>query len=74
MLSDKEFKQFCSLLHGLVIISMSDAKNPLVSSRLAKRIHQHSPRSYDACFHLLMREQHGAAGCIGRRECPPERG
>lgn len=52
-LSDQEFKQFQSMIHGIAGISMSDAKKPLVSGRLAKRIRQRGLGSYGEYFRLI---------------------
>ncbi|MBU3057622.1 CheR family methyltransferase [Pseudomonas indica] len=57
VLSDQEFRQFRTLLHEVAGISMSDAKKPLVSGRLAKRIRQCGLGSYSDYFRLLAREQ-----------------
>ena len=53
-LSDKEFQQFQKMIYDIAGISMSAAKKPLVSGRLAKRVKHHSLRSYDDYFRLLM--------------------
>ncbi|HEX5338706.1 MAG TPA: CheR family methyltransferase, partial [Gallionella sp.] len=54
-LSDKEFRQFQSMIYDIAGISMSPAKKPLVSGRLAKRVKHHSLSSYDDYFKLLMK-------------------
>ncbi|HXU94744.1 MAG TPA: protein-glutamate O-methyltransferase CheR [Gallionella sp.] len=54
-LSDKEFKQFQTMIYDIAGISMSTAKKPLVSGRLAKRVKHHNLNSYDDYFHLLMK-------------------
>ncbi|WP_260955960.1 CheR family methyltransferase [Pseudomonas citri] len=56
-LSDKEFEQYRSMILEVAGISMSDAKKPLVSGRLAKRIRQHDLFSYGDYFRLLMRDR-----------------
>ena len=56
-LSDKEFQQFRGMIFEIAGISMSEAKKPLVSGRLAKRIRQQGLRSYGEYFRLLMRER-----------------
>ena len=38
-LTDREFVQFQRFIHEAAGISLSDAKKPLVSGRLAKRLH-----------------------------------
>ncbi len=57
VLSDKEFQQFRGMIFEIAGISMSEAKKPLVSGRLAKRIRQHGLPSYGDYFSLLMRER-----------------
>lgn len=57
VLSDKEFQQFRGMIFEIAGISMSEAKKPLVSGRLAKRIRQHGLPSYGDYFRLLMRER-----------------
>jgi chemotaxis protein methyltransferase CheR len=54
-LSDKEFTQFRTMIYDIAGISMSPAKKPLVSGRLAKRVKHHNLSSYDAYFQLLMK-------------------
>jgi chemotaxis protein methyltransferase CheR len=54
-LSDKEFTQFRTMIYDIAGISMSPAKKPLVSGRLAKRVKHHNLNSYDAYFQLLMK-------------------
>ena len=54
-LSDKEFTQFQKMIYDIAGISMSDAKKPLVSGRLAKRVKHHALNSYDDYFKLLMK-------------------
>ena len=41
-LSDGEFRQFRELIHRIAGISLSEAKKPLVSGRLSKRLRQHA--------------------------------
>src|SRR5512136_33696 len=55
-LSDKEFQQFRTMIYDIAGISMSPAKKPLVSGRLAKRVKHHNLHSYDAYFQLLMKD------------------
>jgi chemotaxis protein methyltransferase CheR len=57
VLSDREFHQFRSMIYEVAGISMSEAKKPLVSGRLAKRIRQHGMESYGAYFNFLMKEK-----------------
>lgn len=52
-LSDKEFGQFQTMIYEIAGISMSSAKKPLVSGRLAKRVRHHGFESYDEYFRLL---------------------
>ncbi len=56
-LTDSEFRQFRSFIFRVAGISMSDAKRPLVSGRLAKRVRQRGTPSYDAYFQLIQRDQ-----------------
>lgn len=56
-LSEKEFRQFQSMIYQAAGINLSDTKRSLVSGRLAKRIRQQSLRSYGEYFQLLMRER-----------------
>jgi chemotaxis protein methyltransferase CheR len=55
-LSDQEFRQFQSMIYDIAGISMSTAKKPLVSGRLAKRVKHHNLNSYDDYFKLLMKK------------------
>ncbi|UZE21513.1 protein-glutamate O-methyltransferase CheR [Pseudomonas sp. B21-056] len=57
VLSDKEFAQFRDLIFEIAGIRMSDAKKPLVSGRLAKRIRQQGLFSYGDYFRLLLSER-----------------
>ncbi|MBS4096614.1 MAG: protein-glutamate O-methyltransferase CheR [Sulfuricella sp.] len=52
-LSDREFSQFQSMIHQIAGISLSSAKKPLVSSRLAKRLQEHQLSSYGDYFKVL---------------------
>lgn len=54
VLSDGEFKQFQSMIYDIAGISLSDAKKPLVSGRLAKRVKAHGLIHYGDYFRLLM--------------------
>lgn len=56
-LSDQEFKQFQSMIYDIAGISMSPAKKPLVSGRLAKRVKHHGFASYGDYFRILMKEE-----------------
>lgn len=55
-LNDQEFKQFQSMIYDIAGISMSLAKKPLVSGRLAKRVKHHGFGSYGDYFRALMKE------------------
>lgn len=57
VLSDREFQQFQSMIYDIAGISMSAAKKPLVSGRLAKRLKHHRVDSYGDYFRILMQEQ-----------------
>lgn len=52
-ITDQEFAQFQKLIHGIAGISMSAAKKPLVSGRLAKRLAHHGVGSYADYFRIL---------------------
>jgi len=52
-LTDCEFVQFQRFIHEAAGISLSDAKKPLVSGRLAKRLHQLQFNSYGSYFELI---------------------
>jgi len=56
-LLDREFTQFSDLIYRIAGISMAPAKKPLVSSRLAKRLKQHSLDSYGDYFRLITSPQ-----------------
>lgn len=53
-LSDQAFRQFQTMIHDIAGISMSPAKKPLVSGRLAKRVKHYGMASYEDYFRLLM--------------------
>ncbi|MGX9566254.1 CheR family methyltransferase [Pseudomonas sp. CFBP 5748] len=57
VLSDKEFQQYRAMIFEIAGISMSDAKKPLVSGRLAKRVRHHELSSYGEYFRLLARDR-----------------
>lgn len=52
-LSDQEFRQFQTMIYDIAGISMSPAKKPLVSGRLAKRVKHHGLGSYGEYFKIL---------------------
>ena len=52
-LTDGEFLQFQRFIHEAAGIALSDAKKPLVSGRLAKRLHQLHFDSYGSYFQLI---------------------
>ncbi len=52
-ISDHEFSQFQRFIRDAAGISMSSAKKPLVSGRLAKRLQQHRFTTYGDYFRLL---------------------
>jgi chemotaxis protein methyltransferase CheR len=52
-LTDREFFQFKDLIYRIAGISLSPAKKPLVSGRLAKRVKAHQLPSYGDYFRLL---------------------
>lgn len=55
-LSDQEFIQFQTMIYDIAGISMSPAKKPLVSGRLAKRVKQCGLSSYGEYFRILMQK------------------
>lgn len=57
-INDDEFKQFQELIFEVAGISMSAAKKPLVSGRLAKRLAHHGVDSYGDYFRILQRDGH----------------
>ncbi|MDD2701034.1 MAG: protein-glutamate O-methyltransferase CheR [Sideroxydans sp.] len=59
-LSDQEFSQFQAMIYDIAGISLSDAKKPLVSGRLAKRVKEHGVDSYGEYFRLLMQKDQRA--------------
>ena len=56
VLSDPEFRQFQEMIYDIAGISLSPAKKPLVSGRLAKRVKQHGFGSYGDYFRFLMQK------------------
>lgn len=54
VLSDKDFKHFSRLIFDLAGIHMSEAKKPLISGRLAKRLNQHGLDSYSEYFSMVV--------------------
>lgn len=52
-LKDQEFSQLRDLIYRIAGISMSPAKKPLVTSRLAKRLKHHGLASYGEYFRLI---------------------
>jgi chemotaxis protein methyltransferase CheR len=56
-LSEKEFRQFQSMIYQAAGINLSETKKSLVSGRLAKRIRQQRLGSYGEYFQMLMRER-----------------
>jgi chemotaxis protein methyltransferase CheR len=53
VLNDDEFSQFSALIYRIAGISMSPAKKPLITSRLAKRLKQHQFASYGDYFRFI---------------------
>jgi chemotaxis protein methyltransferase CheR len=53
VLNDQEFKQFSDLIYRIAGISMSPAKKPLITSRLAKRLKHHQLASYGDYFRFI---------------------
>jgi len=52
-LKEKEFAQFRDLIYRIAGISMSPAKKPLVTSRLAKRLKHHGLASFGEYFQMI---------------------
>lgn len=57
-INDKEFSQFQNLIYKIAGISLSPAKKPLVSGRLAKRLREHRLETYGDYFSLLSSGDH----------------
>jgi len=53
VLTEKEFVQLRDLIYRIAGISMSPAKKPLVTSRLAKRLKHHGLASYGDYFQMI---------------------
>jgi chemotaxis protein methyltransferase CheR len=53
VLQEKEFAQFRDLIYRIAGISMSPAKKPLVTSRLAKRLRHYGLSSYGDYFQII---------------------
>ena len=56
-LSDAEFSQFQGLIYRIAGISLSNAKKPLVSGRLTKRVRQQGHPSFNAYFNSLLQNK-----------------
>lgn len=59
-LSDQEFSQFRHLIYDIAGISLSEAKKPLVSGRLAKRLKHHGVERYADYFRLISERDNAA--------------
>ena len=57
VLNDDEFSQFSALIYRIAGISMSPAKKPLITSRLAKRLKHHQLTSYGDYFRFITSAQ-----------------
>lgn len=57
VLNDQEFNQFSALIYRIAGISMSPAKKPLITSRLAKRLKHLQLASYGAYFSFITSAQ-----------------
>ncbi|MFU8788850.1 MAG: CheR family methyltransferase [Methylobacter sp.] len=53
VLQEKEFAQFRELIYRIAGISMSPAKKPLITSRLAKRLRHYGLASYGDYFRMI---------------------
>ena len=60
LLSDQEFRQFQAMIYDIAGISLSDAKKPLVSGRLSKRVREHGVASFGDYFRILMQKDQRA--------------
>jgi chemotaxis protein methyltransferase CheR len=56
-LSDREFRQFQTMIHNVAGIHMSDVKKALVGGRLSKRLKEHGLNSYGDYFKFLSQEK-----------------
>src|SRR3989338_2068239 len=56
-LTDKEFKSFSQMMFDMAGINLTEAKKPLVSGRLAKRLAQHALDSYGEYFKLIQADK-----------------
>ncbi len=56
-LTDKEFKSFSQMMFDMAGINLTEAKKPLVSGRLAKRLAQHALDSYGDYFKLIQADK-----------------
>lgn len=59
ILKDKEFVLFQKMIYDRAGISMSDAKKPLVSGRLTKRVKHYGLASFEEYFHLITTTANG---------------
>ncbi|WP_417582162.1 CheR family methyltransferase [Nitrincola sp.] len=57
VLTDHEFKQFRELIYNIAGINLSDAKKPLVTGRLSKRVRQHGHKNFSGYFESLMQDK-----------------
>jgi chemotaxis protein methyltransferase CheR len=57
-INEKEFSQFQDLIYTIAGISLSSAKKPLVSGRLAKRLRVHQLSTFGDYFKLLSSGRH----------------
>lgn len=57
VLNEQEFKQFSDLIYRIAGISMSPAKKPLITSRLAKRLKHYQLSSYGDYFRFITSAQ-----------------
>lgn len=53
VLQENEFSRFRELIYRIAGISMSPSKKPLVTSRLAKRLHHYGLASYGEYFQMI---------------------
>lgn len=57
VLNDQEYQQFSALIYRIAGISMSPAKKPLITSRLAKRLKHHQLGGYGDYFRFITSAQ-----------------
>jgi chemotaxis protein methyltransferase CheR len=59
-LNDRQFKKICDLIYSITGIRLSDGKEELVKSRLAKRLRTLGLRNYDDYLELIEQDKKGS--------------